>query len=78
MAFAIDITNGMALVTKRILLVVVEKEQDNAVFSVHFVLQQNPFNQLYITNNMEHFSFKSGRAVCFVKLTKTDWFVMLQ
>ena len=34
--------------------------------------------QLYITNKTECFSFKSGRAVCIAKLTKTDWFVVLQ
>ena len=37
-----------------------------------------PFNQLYITNNMKRFSFKSGRAVRVTKLTKTDWLVVLQ
>ena len=35
-------------------------------------------NQLYITNNTKHFSFKSVRAVRVVKLTKTDWLVVLQ
>ena len=38
---------GVALATKR---------QDNAV---HFTIMV--FNQLYITNKMEHFNFKSGR-----------------
>ena len=37
-----------------------------------------PFNQLYITNNTECFSFKSGHAVCIAKLTKTDWLVVSQ
>ena len=36
------------------------------------------FNQLYITNNTKHFSFKSGRAMRIAKLTKTDWLVVLQ
>ena len=35
-------------------------------------------NQLYITNNTENFSFKSGRAVHVAKVTKTDWLVVLQ
>ena len=35
-----------------------------------------PFNQLYITNDMECFSFKSGRAVHVVKLTKVNWLVV--
>ena len=56
-------------------LVTVE-EQGNALFAVHIAVK--PFNQLYITNNTEHFSFKSGRAVCIAKLMKTDWLVVLQ
>ena len=50
------------------------KEQGNAVFAVHFAVK--PFNQLYITNNTEHFSFKSEHAVCIAKLMKTDWLVV--
>ena len=57
-------------------LVTVEKEQGNAEFAIHFSVK--PFNQLYITNNMEHFNFKSGRAIHVTKLTKTDWLVALQ
>ena len=56
-------------------LVTVEEEQGN-VFAVHIAVK--PFNQLYITNNTEHFSFKSGHAMCVAKLTKTDWLVVLQ
>ena len=33
---------------------------------------------MYITNNTERFSFKSGYAVHVAKLTKTDWLVVLQ
>ena len=43
-----------------------------------FISQEKPFNQLYITNNTEYFSFKSGRAMHVAKLTKTDWLVVLQ
>ena len=57
-------------------LVTVEEEQGNAVFAVHFAVK--PFNQLYITNNMEHFSFKSVCAVRIAKFMKTDWLVVLQ
>ena len=32
--------------------------------------------QLYITNKMERFSFKSMHAVCIAKLIKTDWLVV--
>ena len=52
-------------------LVTAEEEQSNAVFAVHFALK--PCNQLYITNNMKHYSFKNGHAVCVMKFTKTDW-----
>ena len=44
MALAIDITD-----------VTVKEQQDNAVSAVHFTVK--PFNQLYITNNMD---FKSA------------------
>ena len=57
-------------------LVNVEEEQGNAVFAIHFTIK--PFNQLYITNKMKRFSFKSGCAVRIAKLTKTDSFVVLQ
>ena len=43
-----------------------------------FISQYKHFNQLYITNKAERFSFKSGRAVCVAKLTKPDWLVVLQ
>ena len=35
-------------------------------------------NQLYITNKMEFFCFKSQRAVRVAKLIKEDWPVVLQ
>ena len=38
----------------------------------------NAFNQLYITNKMERFSFKSGRAMQVAKLIKVDWPIVLQ
>ena len=42
-----------------------------------FITRQKPFNQLYITNKMERFNFKSGRAVRVAKLTKQDWPIVL-
>ena len=57
-------------------LVTVEEEQGNAVYAINFAVK--PFNQLYITNNTKHFSFKSGCSVHVTKLTKTDWLVLLQ
>ena len=43
-----------------------------------FITRSKPFNQLYITNKTEHFSFKSGRAVRVAKLIKEDWPIVLQ
>ena len=37
-----------------------------------------PSNQLYITNKMEGFSFKSGHAVRVMELIKEDWPIVLQ
>ena len=39
----------------------VREEQGNAVLAIHFTVK--PFNQLYITNKMEHFSFNSERTM---------------
>ena len=44
----------------RCVIITVKEEQGNAVFAVHFTVK--PFNQLYIINNMEQFSFKSACA----------------
>ena len=43
-----------------------------------FITRYKPFNQLYITNKTELFSFKSGRAVRVTKLIKEDWPIVLQ
>ena len=53
--------------------VTVEEEQGNAVFAIPFTVKA-----INLTNKMEHFSFKSGHFIRIMKLTKTDWFVMLQ
>ena len=37
-----------------------------------------PFNQLYITNKTERFSFISGRAMRVSKLIEEDWSIELQ
>ena len=50
------------------LLITVEEEQGKAV---HFAVKAF-FKQLYITNKMELFSFKSGCAERVAKFTKTD------
>ena len=38
----------------------------------------NAFNQLYITNKTERFSFKSGHALQVAKLIKEDWPMVLR
>ena len=43
-----------------------------------FIRRQKLFNYLYITNKMERFSFKSGRAMWVAKLIKQGWPVVLQ
>ena len=45
------------------------------MLAVHFIVKAT--NQLYITNKMEHFNFKSGRAMWVAKLIKEDWPMML-
>ena len=58
-------------------IVTVEEGQGNAVFAIHFAVKAfQP--AIYITNNTECFSFKNGGAVHIMKLTKTDWLVVLQ
>ena len=72
MALAIDTVDGRGLNNEvRRELLPKELEQGNAVFAVHFTVKK-AFNQLYITNKTEHFSFKSGHAVQFAKLIKED------
>ena len=43
-----------------------------------FITRSMLFNQLFITNKTECFSFKSGRAVRVAKLIKEDWPIVLQ
>ena len=42
-----------------------------------FIVWKKEFIQLYITNKMELFSFKSGHAMQVVKLIKEDWPIVL-
>ena len=58
---------GMVLVTKRVIIYTVKEENANAVFAILFIAKA-----LYLTNKMDHFSFKSGHAMRIVKLTKID------
>ena len=73
MALAIDVTDGRGLSNEVCGWLLSKKSK---VFAIHFTVKA--LNQLYITNNMERFSFKSGCAVHIEKLTKTDWLVVLQ
>ena len=56
MTVAVDITDGCVLITKSI----VNSCQGNVVFAIHEMVKA--FNQLYITNEMECFSFNSCMA----------------
>ena len=67
---------GVALVMKHVISYC-QRRASSTVFAINFAVKK-PFNQLYITNNTECFSFKNGCAVHVVKLTKIDWFVVLQ
>ena len=72
MTLAVDITDGCGLITKS----VVNSCQGNVVFAIHEMVKA--FNQLYITNKMECFSFNSGRAMLVSKLIKEDSAIVLQ
>ena len=67
MALAIDIIDGRGLVTKHVMSYFKE-ELGNTLSKRH----------LTITNKMERFSFKSGRAVQVAKLIKEDRPIVLQ
>ena len=69
MALAINTTDGGGLNNKARRELLLKKSK--VMLYLPFILQSNsPFSQLYITNKMEHFSFKSGRAVWVSKLIK--------
>ena len=59
----------MALVTKCI--ITAKEEQGNAVFAY----SKRCLTELYITNKVEGFSFKSG---CTMWIIKEDWPIALQ
>ena len=71
MALAVDITDRHGLIVTNVLLVTAKEEQGNAVSAIHFTVK--PFNHLYITNKMKHFSFRSGHAVRVAEVIKEDW-----
>ena len=49
-------------------LITVNEEQDTDLFAIYFTTKL--FNQMYITNKTEHFSFKNRHTMCTVKLIK--------
>ena len=59
---------GGALVMKHVMSYF--QRRGDAVFVIHFTVKA--FNQLYITNKTECFSFKSGCAVWVAKLVEED------
>ena len=76
MALAIDTIDGWGLSNKACRELLPKKSKVTLYFP--FILQYKPFNQLYITNKTERFSFKSGHAVQVAKLIKQDWPIVLQ
>ena len=76
MALAIDTIDGWGLSNKarRELL----PKNSRVTLYLLFISQYKAFNQLYITNKTERFSFKIGRAVQFAKLINEDWPIVLQ
>ena len=65
---------GLSYKAHRVLL----PEKSKVMLYLPFITRLKPFNQLYITNKTELFSFKSGRAVRVAKLTKEDWPIVLR
>ena len=70
MALAIDTIDGRGLSYEahRELL----PKNSKVMLYLLFITRSNPFNQLYITNKTERFSFKSGRVVWVAELIKKD------
>ena len=65
MALAIDTIDGRGLSNKARCELL--PKSSKIILYVPFVSQEKPFNQLYITNKTERFSFKSGCAMQFAK-----------
>ena len=61
MTLAVDITDGHGLSNEACRWLLAKKSKVMLYFP--FITQQKALNQLYITNKMEHFSFKSGHAM---------------
>ena len=76
MALAIDTVEGRGLSNeaRRELL----PKKSKMMLYLPFITRQKLFNQLYITNKTERFSFISGRAVRVAELIKEDWPIVLQ
>ena len=67
MALAIDITDGCGLSNEACRWLPSKKSKVMLYFP-----QLKLFNQLYITNKTEHFTFKSGYAVRVTEFIKED------
>ena len=76
MALAIDTVDGRGLSneTRRVLL----PKKSKVMLYLPFITRYKLFNQLYITNKTERFSFISGRAVRVAEFIKEDWPIVLQ
>ena len=76
MALAIDTVDGRGLSNeaRRVLL----PKKSKVMLYLLSIIRLKPFNQLYITNKTEGFSFISGGAVRVAELIKEDWPIVLQ
>ena len=74
MALAINAIDGWGLSNKAYHELLPKKSK----VTLYLLFITRPFNQLYITNKTQRFSFKSGGAVRVAKLTKQDWPILLQ
>ena len=68
MTLAVDITDGRGLNNE-----VMSYCQRRVMLYLLLITQEKAFIQLYITNSMERFNFKSGHAMQVAKLIKEDW-----
>ena len=75
MTLAVDVTDGRGFSNEEHCEFLPKKSK--VMVYLLFIKWLKAFNQLYITNKMEGFSFQSGSAMRFAKLIKEDWPIVL-
>ena len=76
MALAIDTIDGRGLSNEMHCELLPKKSK--VMLYLPFITWLKLFNQSYIINKMERFSFKSGHTMRVEKLIKQDWPIVLQ